>query len=406
LAERHTQHPITGKRDHLVVAPLVARPVTPTPIMALPATTSGPGMPFEHPFESTVVIPELGWFPRLLRLPDTRAASAIVERMLARLAPDVPSADDVARIYSHHRISPARARRVSIALWLRMLHSCLGDDVITDAELHYLSALRLALNLRERDVDDLWESETADLYRAALENALEDGRLTDDEWRELDAIASGLRLSAPRRAEIASQPFAMAVQNALDGVLEDRRLTSAESAQLRELTAQLGLGADAFSSGQRRALERAELLWRIENEELPDVTVAINLQKGERCHCVFPASWYELRTRTVRSYRTGPVASIRIMKGLSYRVGSYQTHRVTADELTLIGHGTAYITNKRFLFDGAKRNTAIRFSSILSLTPYKDGVQVEKATGKSPTLMIQGDVEIVTAILAEALSRS
>jgi hypothetical protein len=128
--------------------------------------------------------------------------------------------------------------------------------------------------------------------------------------------------------------------------------------------------------------------------------------RGEVCHCRFPARWLEMRTRTVGTYRTGPVASIRIVKGLHYRIGSYSTHRVTATELQEIDTGMAYITNKRLIFDGRLKNTNIRHSAVIALEAYSDGVGIEKSTGRSPVLVTTADAEVVTAIYTEALNRA
>lgn len=356
------------------------------------------------PFTVDASAPAQGWLAKLLHRPDIAGASAAVERALA--ARTVPTDRDVAGILAAHRVTGSKARDLGIGLWLRALHACIADDVVTDAESTYLHTLRLALNLRERDVADLWSSETATVYRSALEDALADGEMTDEEWRRVDVIASGMRLSKERRAQISELPIEQAMQREIDRVLDDRQLTPAEHEHLSVLAERLGRGDDPYTDVQAQALGRALFLWRIENEGLPVVDAGINLQQGEVCHCVFPARWYELRTRTVSSYRAGPVASFRIMKGLSYRVGNYQTHRVTVDEFTLIDAGRGIVTNKRFIFDGAKRNTTMRHGAILSLTPYTDGLSIEKATGKSPTLIIDGDAEIFTAIFAEALSRS
>jgi hypothetical protein len=358
------------------------------------------------PFVSDATAPAQGWLAKLLHRPDIAGASAAVERALAVGTPLVPADHVVAGILAAHHVAGSRAREVGIALWLRALHACIADDVVTDEELAYLNSVRLALNLRERDVDELREGETAAVFRAALADALADGRMTDEEWRRVDLIASGMRLSKERRAQIGAVPIEQAMQREIDRALEDRRFTPAENRQIVGLATSLGL-ATPYTDAQEDVLARALLLWRIENEDLPVMTEpVINLQKGEVCHCAFRANWYELRTRTISSYRSGPVTSLRIMKGLSYRVGNYQTHRVTADEMTLIDQGIGYVTNKRFIFDGAKKNTTIRHTAILSLTPYTDGLAIEKATGKSPTLVIDGDAEIVTAIFAETLSRS
>jgi hypothetical protein len=324
------------------------------------------------PFDPDADVPLQGWLGQLFRRPDTHGAVAVVERTLARRAPGVPSADVVAGIFAHFGVSPRRARELAIPLWLRMLHMCLRDDVITDEAMRYLTDLRITLNLRERDVNGIWEGERASMHRHALEEALGDNRMTDDEWRQLEAMASALRQLPVRRAEISARPLGEVLQRAVEGVVDDR----------------------------------AALLWRIENEELPTLIVPIRQRRGEGCHCAFRAAWYEPRTQAVRTHGRGPVGASHIMKGLSYRAGSYQARHVAVDELTLIDEGTVYITNSRLIFNGTRRSTTIRYGRILSLTPYGDGVGVETATGTSPTLVIQGDAEIVTALAAEALNRA
>lgn len=106
-----------------------------------------------HPFEKFAPVPEQGRLAQLLRRPDPRAASAAVERTLARLAPRVPSASEVSGIYRHFRVSSRRARPVSIALWSRMFHHCRRHGAGSDDERRYLAALMLALNLQESDVE-------------------------------------------------------------------------------------------------------------------------------------------------------------------------------------------------------------------------------------------------------------
>lgn len=119
--------------------------------MTLSAAAPGSDM-LNHPFERLAEVPEQGWLARLLRRPDTRAASAALERALARLVPRIPSAGEVAGIYRHFRVPPRHARPVSIALWSRMFHHCRRHGVGSDEERRYLEALLAVLDLQESDV--------------------------------------------------------------------------------------------------------------------------------------------------------------------------------------------------------------------------------------------------------------
>lgn len=131
--------------------------------------------------------------------------------------------------------------------------------------------------------------------------------------------------------------------------MSDDRFSDAEKTALLELEGHLGIQADIGKYTWER-LERMALLWRIENGQLPVYDVPLTLQRGEQCHFVSRASWHELRTRTVRVDYAGPTASIRICKGVRYRVGSITPRRITKEELTHIDDGTVYITSKRIIF--------------------------------------------------------
>ena len=120
-----------------------------------------------HPFDSVAPIPDQGWLMQFFRRPDARAASAVLERMLARIAPRVPTADEVAGIYRHYRVSPRRARPVSIALWSRMFHHCRRHGVGSENELRYLNGLLAALDLRECDVGMCRDGDSSPVPRPA-----------------------------------------------------------------------------------------------------------------------------------------------------------------------------------------------------------------------------------------------
>lgn len=106
-----------------------------------------------HPFERFADVPAQGRLAQLLRRPHTRAASAALERTLARLVPRVPSPGEVAGIFRHFEVSSRQARHVSIALWSRMFHHCRRHGDGSGEAHHYLASLLLALDLRESDVE-------------------------------------------------------------------------------------------------------------------------------------------------------------------------------------------------------------------------------------------------------------
>jgi hypothetical protein len=190
------------------------------------------------------------------------------------------------------------------------------------------------------------------------------------------------------------------MQRATARAVADRRLSPDEAKELAALAKNLGVTVD---SPALHHLERCRLLWQIENAALPQVSVGINLQRNERCFALRQANWHELRVTSRRVQYAGPAVSFRIMKGLYFRAGDLAVKSIANEALKLLDTGTAYVTNKRVVFMGTKRNTSIRLSSILDFTCHANGIALQKASGRSPFLEFSNDVEVFGLILQRVL---
>ena len=187
-------------------------------------------------------------------------------------------------------------------------------------------------------------------------------------------------------------------------MVADRRLSPDELESIARLGADLDVEIESHEQLGTHLARFAEL-WRIENGQMPVVEAPITLQKSETCHFTAHCEWWELRTRTTRINYAGPTASIRIAKGLRFRLGSIAPQRVTTDELTRIDQGTVFFTNKRVIFDGSKKNTAIKHSALIGIQAYSDALVLEKATGRSPYLFIKdADMERAAAIITTLIA--
>jgi hypothetical protein len=153
-------------------------------------------------------------------------------------------------------------------------------------------------------------------------------------------------------------------------------------------------------------LERFRLLAHIEAGQYPVIQTSVALQKGEECHFSASAEWAEMRTVTQRINYSGVTGSLRIMKGVRYRVGSISPHRITRDVLTRLDSGEFLLTSKRIIFRGHKGNKVLPYSGILGFEVYSDGLKIEKASGKPPYLIFEGDMELAATILSSRLAHS
>jgi hypothetical protein len=138
--------------------------------------------------------------------------------------------------------------------------------------------------------------------------------------------------------------------------------------------------------------------------ELPSLQAPVNLQKGEICHWIGRARWYELRKQTRRVCYSGLTVSIPIMKHVRYRVGTIAPTITSSESLALIDTGTLYITNKRVFFDGASRNVTLKHNQLASVQVFLGGLNLERQAGRTPTLLLDGSAELAAAYIARGFT--
>src|SRR2546425_4986205 len=168
-------------------------------------------------------------------------------------------------------------------------------------------------------------AQNCDVFRTALLAAVADGRLTHDEIRDLDDLRFKLHLSERDLATLAQQAYATAFEaGTAHGVL-----TEAEEEELRQIQMYL-LVPDQEIAANKQELERLRLIREIGEGKLPTTNApGLVLQQGETAYWREPASLLEHRT-VGREYVGGSHGiSLRIAKGLSYRVGSYRGHLIS-----------------------------------------------------------------------------
>jgi hypothetical protein len=68
------------------------------------------------------------------------------------------------------------------------------------------------------------------------------------------------------------------------------------------------------------------------------------------------------------------------IRGVRFRFGSYTP--IKSEEMTPLSSGLLYVTSKRLLFNGDRRNTTINLTKIVDGHVYADSLRIEKSTGK------------------------
>jgi hypothetical protein len=328
-----------------------------------------------------------------------------LQHLLAQRDPTRISASDISSLLLEYDVVGPEARSVLVHMWRRVLEAFLSDDTFSDREIAYLEALREAFALTDAEVEASEREVVHPRYAIALREALADARLRDDERANLAKLAKQLRLPESVQADLYQRSSRALISGLVDRSVADRRLSPEELHELTAVAQHLGITPD-FDAATEAMLDRYALFWRIENGELPTIAAEnVPLEANERCHSITPAERYERRGEAGGLEGEG-VVSVRIARGVYYRVGTVSDAAINRLPLHRVDGGRVLITSQRVVFDGIQARVAWSLRDIASYQVYSDGIVLEPRVGAGPTFTFDGDVELTAVILGAALARA
>jgi hypothetical protein len=308
--------------------------------------------------------------------------------------------DQVFALAQGYKVNPKKSFKPEREfLFRKYLLFCLSDLVLEDREINELKHLSEVLMLNENDMYNIVNKESEKLYEKEVKNAVQDGKLDQKEKAKLELIQQNLLISKETADSIYSKNASEILQKFLEDKISDERLSPTEEKEIADISRSLGIELQLSDSTSRK-LDKYRLYWQIENADLPVLNSDINLQKSESLHFKVYVNWLEQRRVTKRINYSGPTARIKLAKGVYYRVGSIKAQSITEDVWQLIDRGSLYLTNKRLIFMGSKGNKIIQINKILDFSPFTNGVEIQRETGKSPFLGFDNNVDIFSMMLA------
>lgn len=127
--------------------------------------------------------------------------------------------------------------------------------------------------------------------------------------------------------------------------------------------------------------------WELDNGYFRGLTPDFLLKKNELCiYKLDNCELLEKKSVTSRVSYGGGSYRVKITKGFSYRLGSYN---VSTDKKIVDvskGKGLLNVTNQRIIFKGKDDVTTINTNAIVFVEPFKDAVVISKSTGKPLTI--------------------
>lgn len=227
----------------------------------------------------------------------------------------------------------------------------------------------------------------------ARASALSKSNLSDLKVK-LSEIATGSYINSEKLKSLLVNAWEVAVSDSL----EDDLLSREEEDSLAEYVDYFGLSHDEIDkNGVNTKLVKAAILRDVMEGKIPNRIVIkgslpFNFQKEEILVWLFKnVQYYEPRTQTKYSGSYQGV-SLRIAKGIYYRVGGFKGKPIMTTQTVIIDNGYLGITNKHIYFSGSVKSFRLKYSKIVSFSPFADGIAIQSDSANAkPQIYKTGD---------------
>jgi hypothetical protein len=196
-------------------------------------------------------------------------------------------------------------------------------------------------------------------------------------------------------------------ETAVDQVLSDNILTKDEESKLVSFLNTFSLTQkDVDQNGAYTRLAQSAILSELVEGKIPSrMTVQGNLpfnfKKDEQLIWLFKAVQYYEQKTSREFVGASHGVSIRIARGIYYRVGAFKGHPVETSGSVLSDTGQLCVTNQHIYFAGATKSFRIPYSKIVTITPYSDGVCIQRdAANAKPQSFVVNDGWFINNLIA------
>lgn len=231
--------------------------------------------------------------------------------------------------------------------------------------------------------------------KRAISQALIGYVTTDLPIDRLVAVVEHERAAAGTSEIDAKRSLIVGWQQAVNTALEDGVLSEDESQRLAQVSARFGLEqADLDGDGAYTRAAKAVVLRKVLAGQIPDnVTiegVPVNLQRGEQPVWLFNRVKYLEDQERRQMVGASQGVSVRVMKGVYYRVGAFKGEPVVSTQRKHVDTGMLLVTTRNLYFVGPAKSMRIPHAKVVSFAPYSDafGLTRDAATAKPQFFLV------------------
>ena len=216
------------------------------------------------------------------------------------------------------------------------------------------------------------QSEFDKIIAKALVNGVDTSVIESEVNDALQRISYNIEFSESEIKEMLFISWDHAVELALD----DHILSENEEDRLDAIANFLGL-REIESRPVFETYKEGKLLRILSQGKLPtillDGILPIPLASNERLVYKFDHVHYSNTVTESHFVGGSNGVSVRVFKGVSYRLGNFRGHTEKTDRINYVGGGTLFVTTKHLAFVSSSVSMRIPFSKIAGFTPIRNG---------------------------------
>ena len=237
-----------------------------------------------------------------------------------------------------------------------------------------------------------------DLYSQKVKELLVDGNLSGDDKTILEQIKKDHNLTDKDVEKYNLIGFKMF----FDKITDDSRITETERKELVKIYSDLNLSTENLAYNQSD-FNKYYTLHLIDEGKLPTIDVPnlnVNLKTGEKLHYINKAFIVKNKSVTKGYNYSGFSGSIKIAKGIRYRVGSIKVAPQKVNVMMTDDAGTFYLTTENLGYIGLNKHFCISYDKISSLDVRDGFLYLYKKGKEGPFIISMDDFELPLAIVS------
>jgi hypothetical protein len=180
---------------------------------------------------------------------------------------------------------------------------------------------------------------------------------------------------------------------AVDLYLEDGIISDDEESQLDSFITVFDISDDELAkAGSTQKIVKSVIINEALNGKITKSRVDIEgslpfiFEKGELiCWLFNRVELHEMKTKT--HYSGGSQgASIRVTKGVYYRVGAFKGQPIKTEEIMHTATGILVLTDRNLYYSSSNKSLKIKYSQIISMPTFEDAIGIQQARANSKTI--------------------